>query len=118
MKKLAITQFSILTFVSGAAAILIFFTGGIVKYHWDEILHDGKVALPAITVFASHFGYIIPLICCLASVICLMMIIKKDLDIIYLWKLYALIVTVEIIGIALVAWFNMFPALKIMYRMM
>ena len=118
MKKLAITQFSILAFVSGLAAILTFFTGGLVKNHWKELFRNGEITLPVITAFSSHYGYLIPLVCCLASIICLAMIIRKDCDFIYVWKLYTLIVTVEIIGLALATWFNMFPALKIMYRVM
>ena len=37
MKKFAIIQFSVLAFVSGVVTGLVFFTGGIVTHHWNEL---------------------------------------------------------------------------------
>ena len=118
MKKLAITQFSVLAFVSGVVTVLTFFTGGLVAHHWNEMFYGGEVTPPAVTVFASHYGYWVPLICCLSSIICVVVSMKRPGDLSPLWQLFTLIVIIELIGLALIALFNMLPALKIMYRFM
>ncbi len=116
MKKLAITQFSILAVISGAVTGLTFFTGGMAAYHWNESL-DGA-PLPAVTVFATQYGYLVPLVCCLASIIGIVLSVKRPGELLPLWRLFTLIVIIQLIGLALIAWFNMFPSLKIMYRLM
>jgi len=112
MKKLAITQFSILTFVSGVVAVLTLFTGRLVAYHWNEILGDG-VALPAVTDFTTHYGFLIPLICCLSSKIFVAVSMKRPDDLPPLWGLFTLIVTIELISLALIAFFGMLPVIHI-----
>ncbi len=118
MKKLAITQFSILAFVSGVVTVLTFITGGLVANHWNEFLFGGseEVILPAVTVFATQYGFWVPLVCCFSSIVCVAVSTKKYDNLPVLWAFFTLIVTVELIGLALIAWLNIFPALKIMYR--
>ena len=116
MKTLAITQFIILAVISGAVTGLTLFTGGMAAYHWNESL-DGAI-LPGVTVFATQYGYLVPLICCLASIIGVVFSVKKPGDLLPLWRLFTLIVIIELIGLALIAWFTMFPSLTITYRLM
>ncbi len=116
MKTLAITQFSILAVISGVVAGLTFSTVGMAAYHWHESL-DGAT-LPAVTVFATQYGYLVPLACCLASIIGIVLSVKRPGELLPLWRLFTLIVIIELIGLALIAWFTMFPSLTIMYRLM
>lgn len=118
MKNLAITQFSILAFVSGVATGLTFLSEGVVAHHWYELFYEGETTLPELTIFATQYGYLIPLVCCIASIIGIVVSIKKGGDTALLWRLFTLIVSVELIGLALIALFNMVPAFKIMYRLM
>ena len=118
MKRFAITQFSILAVISGVVAWLIFLTGGLTAHHWNEFFYGGNITRPAVTVFAMHYGYLVPLICCLSSIVCVVISMKRPSDLSYLWRLFTLIVIVELIGLSLIAWLNMFPALNIMYRFM
>ncbi len=118
MKKIVITQFSVLAFVSVVVTVLTFLTGGLVAHHWNELFYDGEAKAPAVTVFVSHYGYWVPLICCLSSIICIVVSIKRPGDMSPLWRLFTLIVTIELIGLALITLFYMVPAAKIMYRIM
>ena len=118
MKTLAITQFSILAVISGAVTGLTFFTGGMATYHWNELVGGGEATLPAVTVFATQYGYLVPLVCCLASIIGIVLSVKRPSELLPLWRLFTLIVIIELIGLALIAWFTMFPTLRIMYRLM
>ena len=118
MKKLAIIQFSVLAIVSGFVTWLTFLTGGIAAYHWSEVFFAGEVKAPAITIFAARYGYLLPLICCLASIICLVVSMRKSENIPHMWRLFTFIATIELISLALVSLINFFPALRIMYRLM
>ena len=118
MKRFIIIQFSILAVISGVVAGLTFFTGCIVACHWSELFYGDEMMLPAVTVFATHYGYLLPLICCLCSIVCVVVSMKKSSDLPSLWRLFTLIAIIELIGLALIACFNMFPALRITYRLM
>jgi hypothetical protein len=118
MKTFAIAQFSILAVISGVVTGLTFFTGGMAAYHWNEILGDGRAKLPMVTVLSTHYGYLVPLICCLSSIICVVVSKKRPGDLNLLWRLFTLIVIIELISLALFSWFNLCPTLRITYRLM
>ena len=118
MKKLAITQFIILAVISGAVTGLTFSTGGLAAYHWHELIGSGKAPVPGVTVLATQYGYLVPLACCLASIIGIVLSVKRPGELLPLWRLFTLIVIIELIGLALIALFTMYPSLTIMYRIM
>ena len=107
--KLAITQFSILALVSGVATVLTFFTERIVAGLWSGSTDYGAI-LPAATDFAIHYGFLIPLICCLSSIICVVVSTKRPDDLPLLWGMFTLIATIELIGLSLIAFFGIWPA--------
>jgi hypothetical protein len=118
MKTFTMTQFSILAVVSGIAAGFTFFSGNLALDHWDNIIEDGKATLPLLTILSTRYGYFVPLTCCLCSIICVVVSIKKHGDLCLLWRLFTLIVIVELLSLALIAWFNFYPTLSITYKLM
>jgi len=112
MKKMAVIQFGVLAVVSGIVTWLTFVTSRLARYHWKDI-SEGKAGLPTVTVFATKHGYLIPLSCCFASIIFMMIAFKRRNDSILLWW-FTLIVIIELVGIAAISFFNMVPAIVIM----
>lgn len=82
------------------------------------MIEGGKATLPLLTILSTRYGFIVPLIGCLCSIICGAVAIKKQYDPRLLWRWFTLIVIIEIIGLALISWFNFYPALSITYRFM
>ena len=112
MKKLAFIQFMILAMVSFAAALLTFFAGGLAKHLWHSAT-DGAVALAKPTLIAINHGYILALACGLASLVCVAISIKRPDDVGFLWRLFTLIVSIEIIGQTMIILFCLLPAMNI-----
>jgi hypothetical protein len=118
MKTYAIAQFSFLAVVSGIAAGLTYFSGSVAFHHWDNLFEGGKAAMPMLTILSARYGYFVPLICCLGSIICAVVSIIFQGELYYLWRLFTVIVIIELISLALIAWFNFYPALTITYKLM
>lgn len=117
MKKMSIIQFSILALISCVVAVMTFATGGLAANHWNELFNGGKVTIPSITVFLTHYGYIFPLTCCICSIIYIIVSIRRSDSLHSLWQPYSVIVISELLFLAFFAWANVYPALKIMYRL-
>lgn len=117
MKKMTMLYFGILAIVSCIVSVGTFFTGGLAKYHWGEIFHGGKVTTPSVTVFFASYGYIFPLICCICSIIYIIISTKKYDNLPKLWQSYSVIVISELLFLVLFALIMLFPSLKIMYRL-
>jgi hypothetical protein len=118
MKTNAMAQFTLLAVASGIAAGLTYFAGGLAFYHWNNVFEDGKATLPVLTLLSTRYGFVVPLIGCLCSIICVVVSIKKHGDLCLLWRLFTLIVIVELVSLALISWFNFYPALRITYKLM
>ena len=118
MNKLAITQFGILAIVSGFMAGLTFYTGRCAAYHWYECFYDSQIGPPDGTAYAARYGFVIPLACCLTSICCIIVSMRKTEAFDRLWNVFTLIVAVELIGLGLVALLYFQPTFTIMYRLM
>jgi len=117
LKMLARFQFGVLAFISMVVAGATFFSGGLAKHLWGEMT-DGAAALPEMSLIAIQYGYLFPLTCCFASIICLVISIKRPDNLVLLWRLFTFIVAVELIGQAFITLLYIYPAIKITFRMM
>ncbi len=113
-----ITHFSTLAIISGIASGLTFSMGGMATCLWRELFSEGKTKLPTITYFSTHYGYLVPLICCLFSILCIVIAKKRTDDMGFLWRLFTIIVAIEIFSLALFSWFNLYPIILIDFRLM
>jgi hypothetical protein len=109
-------QFIILAVVSLIVTGLTYITGSIASYHWHEFLEGAP--LPTVTAYATHYGYIVPLMCCLLSILCIVYSIKKHDSTSLLLRLFMLIVVFELIGLAFISWLYFYPSLNITYELM
>ena len=112
MKNNVSLHFIALAIASLVATVLSFITGRGWAYCWGEF----EAALPTLTVFATTYGYLGPLLCSLASVVGAVMARRRPTWSMAAWPFFTGIAIAELLMLSLVCYWCVLPVFKVTPR--